>query len=159
VNKVPQSDNQPPGGSEPEVARPVPVHPASTANRREARERAIELAYEAHQRTATVDTLLAGLPIPPQPFALELLRAAERCEAEAESLISDRATGWSIERMPAIDRLVMRLAVAEMLTMDTPTGVVLSEAVDLVSRYSTEESGRFVNGVLAAIAREIRPTP
>jgi len=59
--------------------------------------------------------------------------------------------------MPVIDRLVMRQAVAELLVTDTPIGVILSEAVELVSRYSTDESSRFVNGVLAAIARAVRP--
>jgi N utilization substance protein B len=59
--------------------------------------------------------------------------------------------------MPMLDLIVMRLATAELLTQDTPTGVVLSEAVELASRYSTDESGRFVNGVLAAIANDVRP--
>ncbi len=135
-----------------------PGLPNRSPGRREARERAIELAYEAEQRQLSVDQLLATLPLPPVSFAVELLRAAEDHKEQAEQLISARATGWSIERMPAIDRLVMRIAVAEMLSMTTPTGVVLSEAVDLASRYSTDESGRFVNGVLAAIARQVRPT-
>ncbi|MDH3681503.1 MAG: transcription antitermination factor NusB [Acidimicrobiia bacterium] len=124
-------------------------------SRREARERAIELAYEAEMRSLAVDDLLAGLPVAPDPFVVELLKAAERQQEVAEKLIAERATGWTLERMPAIDRLVMRLAVAELLDLDTPTGVVLSEAVDLASRYSTDESSRFVNGVLAAIAREL----
>lgn len=127
-----------------------------SAGRREARERAIELAYEAELRQLSVEELLETLVFRPTPFVVELLRAAEDERERAEKLIADRATGWSIERMPAIDRLVMRLAVAELLTMDTPKGVVLSEAVDLASRYSTDDSGRFVNGVLAAIARDLR---
>lgn len=129
----------------------------SARGRREARERAIELAYEADLRQLSVDELMADLPIAPASFAVELLRSAESHREEAEALIAAKATGWSIDRMPVIDRLVMRLAVAEMLTMDTPTGVVLSEAVDLVARYSTDESSRFVNGVLAAVARQVRP--
>lgn len=127
--------------------------------RREARERAIELAYEAELRGATVAELLAGLPVPPDEFVVALLEAGESERDRAEELIGERARGWSIERMATIDRLVMRLAVAELLTLDTPTGVVLSEAVDLVGRYSTDESSRFVNGVLAAVARDVRSTP
>ncbi len=132
----------------------------TTANRgrREARERAIELAYEADTRQVTTDELLADQVIPPPPFAVELLRAAELHRNEAEEMIGAKASGWSVERMPAIDRLVMVLAVAELLAMDTPPGVVLAEAVDLVSRYSTDESSRFVNGVLAAIARDLPST-
>ena len=126
-------------------------------SRREARERAIELAYEAELRELTVDELLADLALIPDDFVVALLRVAEERRAEAEELIASRAAGWSLERMPAIDRLVMRQATAEMLAHDTPTGVILSEAVELVSRYSTDESGRFVNGVLAAVARDVRP--
>jgi N utilization substance protein B len=85
-----------------------------------------------------------------------LLRVAELQRARAEELIASRLKGWTLERLPVIDRLVMRLAVAEMLTMATPTGVILSEAVELAARYSTDESGRYVNGVLAAVARDIR---
>ncbi len=131
--------------------------PGRSAGRREARERALELAYEANQRQITATELLATLPVAPAPFAVELLTAAETNRERAEELIAGRATGWSIDRMPVMDRLVMRMAVAEMLALPTPTGVVLSEAVELAKRYSTDESGRFVNGVLAAIARDVRP--
>jgi N utilization substance protein B len=133
----------------------VTGHPSVYRGRREARERAIELAYEADARRLSVDELLADQVIPPPSFTVELLRAAHEHRAEAEDRIETRATGWSIERMPAIDRLVMVMAVAELLSMDTPPGVVLAEAVDLVTRYSTDESSRFVNGVLAAIANDL----
>jgi N utilization substance protein B len=130
--------------------------PGGTGSRREARERAVELAYEAEIRRVSVDDLLRLLPTEPDAFVVELLRAAESKRDEAERLIAARATGWTVARMPAIDRLVMRLAVAEMLTCDTPVGVVLSEAVGLAGRYSTDESSRFVNGVLAAVARDLQ---
>ncbi|HEX2042681.1 MAG TPA: transcription antitermination factor NusB, partial [Acidimicrobiales bacterium] len=66
---------------------------------------------------------------------------------------------WAVERMPAIDRALLRMGVFELLHRpDVPTGVVLSEAVELAARYSTEDSGRFVNGVLARIAEEVRPS-
>lgn len=133
-----------------------PAPSGAKGRRREARERAIELAYEAEIRGLSVAELLGTLALRPDPFVVELLELAEARRTEAEELIAAKASGWSIERMPAIDRLVMRQAVAELLALDTPTGVVLSEAVDLVSRYSTDESSRFVNGVLAAVARDIR---
>ncbi len=124
-------------------------------SRRQARERAIELAYEADSRECEIQELLDSLTIPAEPFAELLLLAVRAHRDEVRALISGRATGWSLDRMPTIDRLVMEISVAEMLTTDTPVGVVLSEAVNLASRYSTEESGRFVNGVLGAIARDI----
>src|SRR3546814_14633959 len=62
--------------------------------------------------------------------------------------------------MPALDRAALRMGTAELLTRDdVPTGVVLSEVVELASRFSTDGSGRFVNGLLARIAREVRPGP
>ncbi len=124
-------------------------------SRREARERAVELGYEAASRDWTVDELLASLTLAPEPYALTLLRLVEQHRETADDLIRSKATGWSIERMPRIDLLVMRMAVAELIAAETPKGVVLAEAVDLVSRYSTDQSGRFVNGVLSAIAEDL----
>lgn len=129
----------------------------SARSRREARERAVELAYEAELRGWTIDELLASLAITPDAFVVELLHRAERHRDEAERIIDATSTGWPLSRMPVLDRLVMTMATAELLHADTPTGVVLSEAVELAGRYSTDESSRFVNGVLAAIAREVRP--
>lgn len=130
----------------------------SRAGRREARERAIELAYEAEQRGDDVDALLAGLVLPPDDYTVTLLRAAEDHREDAERRIAQKARGWSLERMPLLDRLIMRLAVAELLTQeDVPTAVVLAEATELAGRFSTDDSSRFVNGVLAAIGREVRP--
>ena len=78
---------------------------------------------------------------------------------ELDGYIRRFARGWALERMPALDRALLRLGVYELVHRpDVPTGVVLSEAVELASRYSTEESGRFVNGVLAQIARAVRPS-
>lgn len=130
----------------------------SRAGRREARERAIELAYEAEQRGDDVDALLAGLVLPPDDYTVTLLRAAEDHREDAERRIAQKSRGWSLERMPLLDRLIMRLAVAELLTQDdVPTAVVLAEATELAGRFSTDDSSRFVNGVLAAIGREVRP--
>jgi len=126
--------------------------------RREARERAIELAYEGEQRSLSVAELMATLTLPADPFAEALLNAAETHKDEADKRVAEKLRGWSHERLPLIDRLLMRLAVVEFMTTDTPTNVVLSETVDLAGRYSTDESSRFVNGVLSALADELRPT-
>lgn len=107
----------------------------------------------------TRSDLIASLTLPPEPYTATLLDAAESRRDEADALVSERLRGWTLERLPVMDRLVLRLAVAELLATDTPTGVVIAEAVDLAGRYSTDESSRFVNGVLSAVAKEVRPSP
>ncbi len=124
-------------------------------SRRESRERAVELGYEAEIRSWSIDELLTTLTVAPDDFALSLLRAAEEHRERADGLIDAASTRWSLSRMPVLDVVVMRQAVAELLTGDTPTGVVLSQAVELASRYSTEGSGRFVNGILGTIAADL----
>lgn len=125
-------------------------------SRREARERAVELAYEASMREWTVEELKVSLAVEPDPFVVELLEREEQNRSRVDQLLAEKASGWTLDRMPPIDLVVMRIATAELIGADTPTGVVLSEAVELATRYSTDESGRFVNGVLAAVARDIR---
>lgn len=125
--------------------------------RREARERALELSYERHQRGGDLATLIDSLTLSPEPYTERLLTAVDNDEADIDQMIAHRLRGWTIERLPVLDLLVLRLAVAELSATDTPTGVVLSEAVDLASRYGTDESAKFVNGVLAAIAADVRP--
>ena len=122
--------------------------------RREARERALELSYERQQRGIDLATLLASLTLDPDPYTERLLTAVDRDVDEIDQIIADRLRGWTIDRLPVLDLLVLRLGVAELRATDTPTGVVLSEAVDLASRYGTDESAKFVNGVLAAVARD-----
>lgn len=128
----------------------------SSRSRREGRERALELAYEAEVRGWTVDELVHSQTLPPDTFVVELLKQAESNRQEADRLIDEKSTRWSIARMPVLDVVVMRMAIAELLDGDTPTGVVLSEAVELAGRYSTDDSSKFVNGVLAAVAAEVR---
>jgi N utilization substance protein B len=74
-----------------------------------------------------------------------------------DELVGRHAVGWAVGRMPVVDRSLLRLATFELLGDVVPTGAVISEAVELAHRYSTEESGRFVNGVLAGVAEELRP--
>ncbi len=104
----------------------------------------------------SVDELLATLTLPPDPFTESLLRAAETHREEADERVRARLRGWTHERLPVLDQLLLRLAVVELMTTKTPTNVVLAEAVDLASRYSTEESSRFVNGVLSALKDDLR---
>ncbi|HVT78919.1 MAG TPA: transcription antitermination factor NusB [Acidimicrobiales bacterium] len=124
-----------------------------------ARERALELLYEADAKSAPVDDVLAALPVAPDPYAVDIVTGVSEHRAEIDAVIKRLAPDWPVERMPAVDRAVLRVGVYELTQRpDVPTAVVLDEAVALAKRYSTEESGRFVNGVLAAAARELRPS-
>jgi N utilization substance protein B len=77
-----------------------------------------------------------------------------------DELISSAAVGWELDRMPVVDRTVLRLATWELLARpDVPVAVVLDEAVELAKQYSTEQSGGFVNGVLSTVATQVRPAP
>lgn len=128
-----------------------------SAGRREARERALGLLYEAEARGVDGASVLAGLPTRPDPYAAEILAGVDERHDEIDDLIRRYARDWKLERMPAVDRALTRMAIWELLARpDVPTGVVISEAVALASEYSTDTSGRFVNGLLAKVADEVR---
>jgi N utilization substance protein B len=128
-----------------------------TAGRREARERALGLLYEAEARGVDGTTVLQGLPLTPDPYAAEIVTGVDARVDEIDRLIRRFSRDWKLERMPAVDRALTRMAIWELLERtDVPTGVVISEAVALASEYSTDTSGRFVNGLLARIADEVR---
>jgi N utilization substance protein B len=125
--------------------------------RRDARERALSLCYELDVRGSSLDELLAGLPAPPDAYAVELVRGVEDHREEVDALIRKYADRWSLERMPVIDRNLLRMAVFELAHRpDVPVAVAISEAVELAKRYSTDDSGRFVNGMLGRIAEAVR---
>jgi putative hydrolase of the HAD superfamily len=126
--------------------------------RRAARERALSLLYEAESKGIDGAALLAELPVPPDPYAAALVLAVDEHRARIDDLLETFAEGWTVRRMAALDRAALRMGTAELLVRDdVPTGVVLSETVDLAARFGTDGSGRFVNGLLARIARELRP--
>ena len=132
--------------------------PAVAAGRRQARERALSLLYEAETKGQAPAAVLSDLPLEPAPFAAQLVAGVGEHREELDELIRRYSKGWALERMPAVDRALLRIGVYELVhRSDVPTGVILSEAVELASRYSTEESGRFVNGLLGQIARAVRP--
>jgi transcription antitermination factor NusB len=125
--------------------------------RRAARERTLSLLYEAETKGSSAGEIMAGLPVAPDPYTEGLVTAVEQQRDRIDELISRFARGWTMARMPALDRAALRMGSAELLTRpEVPTGVVLAETVDLASRFSTDNSGRFVNGLLARIAREVR---
>ncbi|GIU87917.1 MAG: N utilization substance protein B [Acidimicrobiia bacterium] len=128
--------------------------------RREARERALGLAYECEQRDLAPSELLADLPVPPDPYAVRLVLGVEAHREEIDALISKYSEHWAIERMPVVDRTLLRLGTFELgWVPDVPTAVVISEAVELAKQYSTKDSGRFVNGLLSRIAEAVRGAP
>ena len=129
----------------------------AVGSRREARERALSLLYEADAKGVDLSTLLEELPVVPDRFVVDLVCGVEEDRERIDALIERHAIDWKIERMPVIDRTLLRMAVCELLRSDVPTGAVISEAVELAKTYSTDESGRFVNGVLGAVAAEVRP--
>ena len=121
--------------------------------RRAARERALGLLYEAEAKGSTAAELLAELPVPADEFAVALLLAVDEHRALIDELLERFAEGWTLARMPALDRAALRMGSAELIARpDVPTGVVLAETVELASRFSTDSSGRFVNGLLARVA-------
>lgn len=125
--------------------------------RRESRERALALLYEAEQKgLSPMATVLDLLPVTPEPFAAELVVGVSDHQAELDELIGRYSVGWTVARMPAIDRTVLRLATYELAHTDVPVGACISEAVELAKRYSTDDSHTFVNGLLSRLAVELR---
>ncbi len=96
-------------------------------------------------------------PTPPNdPFGEELAEGTARQAAEVDELISRHSQNWRIERMPAVDRNILRVAVWEMKNLHTPAAVVIDQALELARRFAGEESIPFLNGVLDAINLELR---
>jgi len=125
--------------------------------RRLGRERALGLLYEAEAKGVAPSEVLASLPVPPEEYARQLVEGVSGRLGELDALIGSAAESWAVERMPVVDRQLLRLGAYELVARpDVPVAVVIDEAVELAKQYSTEDSGRFVNGVLGAIARRVR---
>lgn len=127
-------------------------------SRREARERVLTLLYEADTKGCQPTEVLEAQPLDPEPFVADVVAGVTANREEADALLGRFSRGWTVERMPVIDRAILRMAVYELAHRpDVPTGAIISEAVELAKRYSTDDSPRFVNGMLASIAAEVRP--
>ena len=127
------------------------------APRHQSRERALTLLYEAELKGERPEAVLAALPMAPDPYVTTLVTAVGERMGEIDAMLGEAAIGWDVDRMAVVDRNVLRLAAAELLACDdVPTAVILNEAVDLASAFSTDDSGRFVNGVLATVAVTVR---
>lgn len=134
------------------------------AARTKARKRAVDLLFEAEQRgldPAELARERAAAPVTPAPLNPYTVTAVEGVcahRADIDELLTTYSQGWSLERMPDVDRAILRLGAWEILHGDdVPDTVVISEAVALATELSTDESPRFVNGLLARIA-EVKPT-
>jgi N utilization substance protein B len=126
--------------------------------RREARERALELCYEIESRSAQAGVLLDELPVAPDPYAQELVEGVSAHREQIDALLSKLSERWAVDRMPAVDRAVLRIGGYELgWEPELPTAVIIDEAVELATRYSTRDSGRFVNALLSRMAGELRP--
>ena len=124
------------------------------ASRREARKRALDLLYEADLKDRPLPQVLAAVVAEEElpPFTLELVRGVHRHRDELDGLITANARDWTLDRMPIVDRNLLRLGLFELLHTDVPKAVAIDEAVDLAKTLSTDASGRFVNGLLARVA-------
>jgi N utilization substance protein B len=125
-------------------------------NRHRARERALEIFYESTIKERPVAIIVPELRTKPDPYVLTLLASAVDHQDQANELMGELSIDWPLERIALVDRLIMTLAVGEML-MDNapPVAVILDEAVELAKVYSTDGSSSFVNGVLSSIAQRL----
>lgn len=131
-------------------------------SRRAARKRALDICYEADLLGRPLASVLADHlerdDDPPGEYAVQLVRGVERNRAELDRLIGEQARGWRLERMPIVDRNLLRLGLYELFhEPDVPDAVAISEAVELAKELSTDDSGRFVNGVLSSLTRRDAP--
>jgi N utilization substance protein B len=125
--------------------------------RSDARERALYLLYEAHSKGIAPADALALQVLEPDVLTTQLVSGVGEHRERLDAAIASRAKGWTLERMPVIDLNVLRIASYELAERpDVPVAVVLDEAVELAKRFSTDDSGRFVNGVLSALAGDLR---
>ena len=125
--------------------------------RSSARERAVHFLYEAESRSLPVSEIVSAQVLAVDDLVSSLTSGVASRQSQLDEMITEYSHTWTIHRMPAIDRNVLRLAIYELLDRpEVPTAVVINEAVELAKRFSTEESGRYVNGVLSAIAKQFR---
>ncbi len=126
--------------------------------RRRAREAALRVLFQMDLGKLSLEDALDTVEAPDWPpddwaLVVTLARGTRNHLADIDALIARVAEHWTLERMATVDRNVLRMAIYELVSTDTPVGVVINEAVELAKRYSTEESGRFVNGMLGKIVR------
>ncbi|HWD96252.1 MAG TPA: transcription antitermination factor NusB [Acidimicrobiales bacterium] len=125
-------------------------------SRHQARERALEIIYESTIKERTTTVIIAELNVRPDNYVIALLASAEQHQSRANELMSEFSIDWPLERIALIDRLIMTLAIGEMLMENAPPlAVILDEAVEMAKVFSTDGSSSFVNGVLSSVAQRV----
>ena len=131
------------------------------AARSKARKRALDVLFEADQRDSDAATLLtdrettAQSPIP--QYAIDIVKGVLAHQERIDELLATYSQGWTLDRMPAVDRAVLRIGTWELLyNDDVPAAVAIDEAVELASMLSTDQSPSFVNGLLSRLL-EVKP--
>ena len=128
-------------------------------DRTDALERALSLLYEAESKGISPGEVLAAQISAADELTTLLVHGVEANQARLDEVIAAHAKGWTLQRMPTLDRNVLRIAGFELMARpEVPVAVVLDEAVELAKRFSTDDSGRFVNGVLSALVPVLRST-
>jgi transcription antitermination protein NusB len=130
--------------------------------RTKARKRALDILFEAEIRNEPVLALLdertAAASPPVSEYAAEIVRGVHAHQSRIDELLAENATGWTLDRMPAVDRNILRIGSYELLWgHEVPDGVAISEAVLLAGELSTDNSPTFINGLLARLL-ELKPT-
>ena len=136
-------------------------------SRRRSRQRALQILYSWDSRRQPVDeaidayydTLYSEEGPERDPFVAELVRGTIQHLAELDERITKHAEHWRMERMPAVDRNILRMSVYEMAYGGAPAAVAIDEALELARRFSSEESVQFINGVLDAVHCELESKP
>lgn len=127
--------------------------------RREARVRALEILYQHEITGQSIDEIIKvkkSLGQPVDEFSLELIKGVEVHLKEIDTHIAYASDRWTLERMPAIDRNILRVATYEIFyEKEIPVSVSINEAIEIAKEYGTPDSGKFVNGVLGAIAQDV----
>jgi transcription antitermination protein NusB len=127
--------------------------------RSKARKRALDVLYAAEMRgehaVVALEAAVAAGEGPTNPYTETLVRGVAEHRVRIDQILSDYAQGWTLERMPAVDRTALRIGAYELLYVeDVPHPVAVSEAVALVRNLSTDDSPSFVNGVLGSMLRD-----
>jgi N utilization substance protein B len=127
--------------------------------RSKARKRALDVLYAAELRgqdaVEALDAAIADGEAPTNPYSETLVRGVSEHRARIDELLAEYAQGWTLDRMPAVDRNALRVGAFELLYVDdVPDAVAVSEAVALVRNLSTDDSPTYVNGVLGALMRD-----
>lgn len=133
-----------------------------TKSRRAARELALNILYQVDVAHIPMEEAIASalentdLDVTAYEFAIVLVKGTLENMKAIDERLEKLSVGWELQRQPAVDRNILRMAIFEILFLEyVPPSVSINEAVDLAKKYSTEESGRFINGVLGALARQL----